>query len=89
MQSHTIGGYKLQISTQKPKRNVKCSLCVDFIIINKELTTANFSFPWLSLPQQWCHTNTQLQQPKKAKVRKTGIKSPTKANTDHYDGDLK
>jgi len=49
---------------------------------------ANFTYSWLSLSQQWCYTNTHKSQ-RKAKVRKTGTKSPTKANTDHHNGDLK
>jgi len=68
MQFHKVGSYKLQILTQKSKHNVKCSLYVDFIIINnnKELMRANFIFFLGFL----CHNNgviqTQLQQPKKS-----------------------
>jgi len=45
------------------------------------------TFYWLSLPQQWCYTNSYNSQ-RKVKVR-IGTKSPTKANTDHHNGYLK
>jgi len=65
--------------------------CVDFVIINKQLKTADFSFSWLSLHKQWCYTNTQTHNynsQSKAKVRRSWTKSPNKANTDHHSGDL-
>jgi len=62
MHSHKIDGYKCQTYSQKSTQSVKCSLCVDYAIINKELMTTDFTFSWLSLPQQWWYTNTQLQQ---------------------------
>jgi len=41
-----------------------------------------------------CHKHSILQihrynSQRKAKVRRTGTRSPTKANTDHHNGDLK
>jgi len=41
MQFHKIGGYKLQIQTQKSKHNVKCPVYVDFIMNNKELMSVS------------------------------------------------
>jgi len=56
MQFHKLGGYKLQIQTQKSKHNNKCPLYVDFIIIinNNELMRANF-LGFL------CHNNGVIQ----------------------------
>jgi len=52
--------------------------------------TADHTFSWLSLPYNHCILQTHNYNSQKiAKVRRTGTKSPTKANTDHYNGDLK
>jgi len=58
-QFHKICGFKWQIKRQKSKHNIKCSLCDFVIIINKELMTTDLTFYWLSLPQQWCYTNSR------------------------------
>jgi len=50
--------------------------------------TTKLTFSWLSLSQQWCYTLSYNSQ-RKVKVRRIGTKSPTKANTDHHNGDLK
>jgi len=58
-----IGGYTRY--KDKSLTTIKSLLCVAFVIMNNELTTADFSFSWLSLHKQWCCKNTLLQQPKK------------------------
>jgi len=60
----------------KSTQIVKCSLCVDYAIINKELMTTDLTFSWLSLPQQWVvykHTVTT------AKVKKYWDQEPNKS----------
>jgi len=91
MQFHKVGGYKLQILTQKSKHNVKCSLYVDFIIINnnKELMRANFIFFWAFSVTIMVLFKHSYNSQRKATVQNIGTKSPTKANTDHHNGDLK
>jgi len=69
----------LQMPDIKTKHNVKCSLCVDFIIISKELMTPDLTFSRL-----YNSYNSQ----RKAKVRSTGTKSPMK-QTLITKGDLK
>jgi len=73
---------------------LKCPIYVDFIIItitttnnNKELMRDNF----LGFH---CHNNGVIQthsynSQRKVRVQIIGTKSPTEANTDHHNGDLK
>jgi len=75
-------------------KSVNTTSCFAMLALILSSATRSWWQPIILFLGFLCHNHCILQthsynSHRKAKVRRTGTKSPTKANTDHHNGDLK
>jgi len=81
------------INGRHKDKSLNTTLIAHFVLIMSSLMRSQLQTILLFLGL-FCHNNGVIQihsynRQRKAKVTSTGTKSPTKANTDHHNGDLK